>query len=295
MIIVKISGGLGNQMFQYALAEKLRHLGKDVKLDITYYDNKNSIREFALTFFPVQFKAASKREIRKYADWSYSLQGKILRKIFGKRKSVYIENLDIEYQPLIYEMENKYLDGYWQNERYFSDIRGELVKQFKFPEKYNEECGEILYKIENSNSISVHIRRGDYLNENNFKIYGNICTLDYYDNAIKYFRKIVSNPMFYIFTNDVEWAKRTFVSKDFEIVECNQNGEEYIYDMMLMSKCKHNIIANSSFSWWAAWLNEHNEKVIAAPEKWFNNHSVSGAICRNWIRISGNKKEECDK
>lgn len=291
MVIVKMSGGLGNQMFQYALYRKIQQTGKAVKLDLSSFQDKNAFRRFSLDIFPIEYQTANLEECRKLGECSYRPVDKIRRKMFGLKESYYQEDLDKGYQPEILEMDPVYLDGYWQCERYFQDIREKILEDYTFPKKISIESSRLQERIKNTESVSIHIRRGDYLDAANYKIYGNICTVEYYQSAISRMRKLCEKPNFYLFSNDSEWAKEIFGdTEDITIVEEDKERPDY-EDMFLMSRCKHNIIANSSFSWWAAWLNQNENKRVIAPVKWFNNHSVTDVICDDWIRIDGKQKD----
>lgn len=286
MVIIKMSGGLGNQMFQYALGQKFISMGKKVKYDLSFYNERvQNLRKFELDIFHVDCPVVSDRELTRFGRGG-SLISRLKQRTGWDKQKIYEEDLDLGYQPRIFELDDIYLSGYWQSELYFKDIREQILSVYRIPEKMNEESMELLSKIGEENSVSIHVRRGDYLSEENCRVYGGICTDDYYNKAIEYMRKDLAAPRFYIFTNDTEWARRKFKGNDMRIVECN-NKENNYFDMFLMSFCKANIIANSSFSWWGAWLNQNQDKKVISPDKWFNNHSVSDAICANWIRIAG--------
>lgn len=143
---------------------------------------------------------------------------------------------------------------------------------------------KILDKLREGFSVSVHIRRGDYLAPENNLVYGNICTLEYYHKAILYIREHIEGATFFLFTNDTDWVHENLYEEGMVIVDCNQ-GTDAIYDMYLMSQCDANIVANSSFSWWGAWLNQKNDKIVLAPHKWRNRHDVRDMICEDWIKI----------
>ena len=140
--------------------------------------------------------------------------------------------------------------------------------------------------IHQTHSVSIHVRRGDYLSETNQKIYGRICTLDYYKKAIRYFEEKYEDVTFFVFSNDLEWAKENLEMKKSCFVDCNTE-ETAIYDMYLMSECRDNIIANSSFSWWGAWMNSHEEKEVIAPSKWLNTVEVRDIWCEGWKKLDG--------
>lgn len=174
------------------------------------------------------------------------------------------------------------LDGYWQSEKYFASCVNQVRQAFKFPslDKGNQLIAQ---QIEQVNSVSVHVRRGDYVNN---PLHGDICTLDYYKRAIGIINSKIANPQFYVFSDDVAWCKDNLSLPNAVYVDGNQGKNSY-KDMQLISLCKCNIIANSSFSWWGAWLNINSNKVVIAPRKWFNDtrFNVSDLLPNEWIKI----------
>lgn len=177
-----------------------------------------------------------------------------------------------------------YISGWWANERYFNDITETLKHIYQFPQlERNEDLG-LIYTIKDKNSVSLHVRRGDYLRKENSFVQG-ICTKDYYRNAIQYVRSELDDPYFVVFSNDIEWCKKEFNMLNCSFVDWN-NGEEAYRDMQLMSLCKHNIIANSSFSWWGAWLNSNEHKIVCCPTRMMNIRApLEGEFPDEWIRI----------
>ena len=286
MIILGMKGGLGNQMFQYALGHKLTLMGKTVKYDISGYNRKGQpLRKLELSLFDLKLPLATEKELIRMGHGN-SILGKVCRKGGLGKSRIYMEDIDKGYQPFIFAMDDRYLDGYWQSEKYFKDIRTEILNIYKMPDAIYRENENLLEEIERENSVSLHIRRGDYLDEQNRKVYGGICTRHYYKGALETVRQKMKDIKVYIFTDDPEWVKRNFVYQDSVVVEAN-TGKNNGFDLFLMSKCKANIIANSSFSWWGAWLNQNRDKIVIAPTRWFNNHEISDAICEDWIRIEG--------
>lgn len=181
------------------------------------------------------------------------------------------------------KLDGYYIEGYWQCELYFSDIREKILETYRFPD-FDKSQRRWIESIQSTCSVSVHIRRGDYLK---YPYLQNICTLDYYKKAMQYFRdKFQNNVMFYIFTNDFPWAEQYFTEKDCCFVKGNI-GKDSFRDMQLMSLCRHHIIANSSFSWWGAWLNQNPDKMVIAPKKWVNNtpENEIDIIPDNWLKI----------
>ena len=286
MIIVRITGGLGNQMFQYAVAKSLAIKNNDFfKLDISFYP-KQTLRKYELNLFNIEENIASKDEIIKLAD-NESIWFKVKRKLgFNPKRpnSYYAEKEIAVFDENLFEKKGDiYLDGYWQNENYFKDIKDEILKDFTLKQDISKEAKEYLNQIKNSKSISLHVRRGDYIqNPYTNKVHG-FCDLDYYKKAIKYILEKVDNPIFFIFSDDINWCKENFEFLENKIFV--DKTKSAIEDLELMKNCTHNIIANSTFSWWGAWLNEHNDKVVISPKKWFNINSQLHLACNNWIKI----------
>lgn len=283
MNIVWIDGGLGNQMFQYALALKLMSLGRQVKIDVTKYAEHHVHNDFELDkVFGISCPFADLYEIKSLGYRKANHLTEFLKKTPLRKRTVY-NNESYAFDKKVLQMDGYYLEGYWQSEKYFSDIREKILDTYRFPEFTTKRQQEYAGQIRESCSVSVHIRRGDYLN---YSYLQNICTLDYYRSAMQYFReKYPQDAEFYIFTNDILWAKENFQEKDCHFVTGN-NGPDSFRDMQLMSLCKDNIIANSSFSWWGAWLNRNPEKTVIAPERWINSPAdeTIDVIPEKWIK-----------
>ncbi len=285
MIVIEASGGLGNQMFQYALYKKMEILHKDVALDTSFFRSNQDLRKLELGIFGVQYKQVTDREAAYIRGYGYqdTFFDKIKYKLRPSQYAIYYDMIE-RYQPEIFEMDRVYLSGYWQNEKYFKDIRDILLKEFSFPEEIKRRTAQISAELLAENSVSIHIRRSDYLSEQNRNVYGNICTEQYYKNAVDYVEECIEKPKYYIFSDDLEWARNQFKGNNFVVVDKNRGKNSYI-DMYLMSQCKCNIIANSSFSWWAAWLNQNIEKKVLAPKKWFQNHDKEDIVSEDWVQV----------
>ncbi|MCL2253122.1 MAG: alpha-1,2-fucosyltransferase [Lachnospiraceae bacterium] len=305
MVIIQMSGGLGNQMFQYALYLKLIAQGKEVKFDDINEYRSDKARPIMLSVFGIDYPRATWEEIIGHTDGSLKLSHRIRRKLRG-RKSLEIREKDSNFDANLLEHDPAYLTGYFQTEKYFKDIEATIRKNFTFPDRVKmqlpddleQHIGAYQYMIENSDAISVHIRRGDYLMA--YETHGGICTDDYYETAIAYMRARRPDAIFYIFSNEIKWAKgwlekryikpgQTELDDKFCLIE-ETNEYTGFLDMMLMSKCKHHIVANSSFSWWGAYLNENPDKVIVAPDRWFNNKECHDIFTDNMIKISADGK-----
>lgn len=286
MIIIKIMGGLGNQMFQYALYRKLLYLDKNPKMDANFFSRFEVHNGLELeNVFNIKIQHAQNEDITKLGDVQFNLIARARRKAgIIKKTHIMPSRYDTaRYMPAIFEYDNVYLDGYWQSEKYFADIKDIIKGEFKFGGQLLGRNGEIAQKIEEENSISIHIRRGDYLS---IPLYQNICTKEYYKAAIDFINKRIKSPQYYVFSDDINWCRTNLQLHDAIYVDWNRNENSH-YDMQLMSKCKHNIIANSSFSWWGAWLNDNPDKIVVAPNKWFNDHKIyqQDIVPDSWIKL----------
>lgn len=279
MIIINFTGALGNQLFQYALYSKLQSMNKLVKADTKMFEKGTEKREFYLPLLGIQLEKATNEEIMKYAR-SFSRKDRLLTKL--KYKNPYYEDNPVYcFQQNVLKMDSVYLNGYWQCEHYFKDIRDILLKRIEFP-SFNKENRALQKSIECTNSVAIHIRMGDYLLLS--EAYGGICTKEYYNKAVRYIRERVKHPVFFVFSDDISKAKELFGENDY--IWISENSEENAYhDMHLMSLCKHNIIANSSFSWWAAWLNQNSDKIVITPNRWLNTRETKDVWCKEWIRM----------
>ena len=270
MIIIQMSGGLGNQMFQYALYLKLKKLGREVKFDSTSSYIRDNARPIQLAVFNIQYPEATKEELIEMTDSSMLLKDRIRRKLKGRKSKEYREE-GFGYDPVVLTQDPAYLVGTFQSELYFQDMKEQIREVFRFDQSVmQQETLAMKDTIKSTTSVSIHVRRGDYLNAE--EVYGEICTDAYYDGAIKYMLEKYPDATFYLFTNDLTWADFFVNARPFANIVVVKDNTEYTgyLDMYLMKHCKHNIIANSSFSWWAAWLNSHQEKTVIAPAKWLN-------------------------
>lgn len=274
MIIIQAAGGLGNQLQQYALYQKFLTLGIDTRLDISWFKEKDrqdqvlAKRELELEYFDdLEYEVCTEEEKQKLTG-NGSLLGKVKGKLFPAVGKVFFES-DM-YHPEIFEFRDKYLCGYWACEKYYADIEGLLREKIRFPMEGKTENIKLAEKMEKETSVSVHIRRGDYLDTENREIFGNICTEEYYAGAIGEMKKNYPNCHFYIFSDDINYVNHKYPGNEYTIAEIN-SGRDSFYDIWLMSRCKHNICANSTFSFWGARLNENAEKVMIRP--WIHKNS----------------------
>lgn len=272
--VVQMTGGLGNQMFQYALYCQLQAQGKLVKLeDELGYASEETREKHLKKAFHLTYERPTKEEMILLTDSSMRLLRRMQRKIFGRKTKSFVEK-QFNFDPQVLNQDSAFYEGCWQSEKYFRDVEDRLRSDFIFRCEIPPESQKFLKKITEVNAVSLHIRRGDYLNQVQNQLYGGICTDQYYKKAIAYIREKVENPRFFIFTNDPDWAKANMTDDEYEVVDCNDESKGYL-DMFLMSKCCHHIIANSSFSWWGAWLNPNPEKIIVAPSEWIKGRDCS--------------------
>ena len=280
MIIIRMSGGLERQMFQYALYLKLTAMGREVKFDDINEYRDEKAKPIMLSVFGLTYPRATWEEIKVLA------------------------------------MEEGYLDGTFQSEKYFGDIREEVRKAFQFsdladmhlPQPIYDSTVELLGRIMQTNAVGIHIRRSD--SRPNEELYENICTPEYYRAAVNYIQERYPDATYYIFSNEPKWIKGWMkdliksqiteemtreqivaIRKKFVMVQTNTEYTSYL-DLLLLESCKHNIISNSSFSWWGAWLNEYPDKIVIAPTPWMNNSQGEEIYTEGMVLINGKGKVE---
>lgn len=293
MVIVNLIGGLGNQLFQYAAGRSLSIAHQtNLKLDISGFE-EYKLRTYGLDPFCVQEVFASPVEI---ANVTGSSKKGLSRFVFRARERlkphfrrvVFSEPHFRPFNPDIFKTPtNVYLNGYWQSEKYFADIKDIIRREFTLkyePDSYNRE---MIKRISSANSVSIHIRRGDYVsNPVTNRIHGT-CTLDYYERCVSLISRKIDKPEFFVFSDDPDWAADN-LRLDYPAVIVTHNGVIKAHeDLRLMSSCKHNILANSSFSWWAAWLNPNPDKMVYVPQQWFKRVDVHtrDLILNDWIKV----------
>jgi hypothetical protein len=300
MICAQLVGGLGNQMFQYACGRALAAKHRtELLLDCSILQDKTprpnfTIRDYELDIFPIDAKKASVREQKKYRP-SLSYRGYYkLRKTIGlpiKANPNYLIEQNIPcYNAAIEDVsKNCFLSGYWQSEKYFKPIESIIRQDFTYQQPLDRKNALVANRICTGNSVGLHMRRGDYAENPLVSSVHALCPMEYYERAIYYIMHRISNPVFFIFSDDIEWVgSNLHLSGTFEHVSGNIDKQSYV-DMQLMSLCQHNVIANSSFSWWGAWLNTNPSKIVIAPKKWYvddvRNGRTKDLVPETWIRL----------
>lgn len=299
MVIIRLWGGLGNQMFQYAMGYALAKRNGDFLMLDTHFFTDEYLKEnprfsrqkLNIINFPLEYKKTI--DATQSIKGMKCLQGKTMNRIIRVPSSFscivgdgfrYVKETRLQFSKKIATLKSAkiYLDGYWQSEMYFEDIKQDIFRQFSLfeEETKNEACK---LHIEGMNSVSIHLRMGDYSKKK--KAFSNLQILapSYYRSAIETVKSEVDDPIFYIFTNDFAKARQilcdvkscVFVNEDRKLSDQQE--------MALMSMCKHQIIANSTFSWWAAWLNRNEQKRVYAPDVMFGNRDI---IPDAWIKIN---------
>jgi hypothetical protein len=293
MVIVKLMGGLGNQMFQYALGRSLSlHHNVDFKMDTSFLLDRTPrskdivIRDYDLSIFNIVENFATAAEVQR-------LKKKVLnnkrvdlltKKILGINRT-YIKEPHFHFCPEIFSQgPNIYLDGYWQTEKYFLNCKEAIRNDFTFRKPPGKNILELLNKINECNAVCVNVRRGDFL----VNSYHGAISTDYYERGASIVREKISNVHFFVFSDDIEWCQQNLKLPDTTTYVTHEYaGGKFSDYLRLMIHCKHFIIPNSTFGWWSAWLNNNDDKIVIAPEKWFGSgpKDTQDIIPDDWIKI----------
>jgi hypothetical protein len=288
MFIFQLMGGLGNQMFAYAAAKSLslkRGIPVKFDFDCPYQHIKY---EYALGIFHAKAEFPTRAELKKVKP-----KRGIERRLYlflGKNTTPRLvrELQEFTFRDEFYAIpDNSYVTGFWQSEKYFLPIEKEIRKDFQFHFAPDSKNQRHLDNIDRSNSVAIHIRRGDYVNVAKTQAVHGLCSVDYYQQAMAIIEKSVSDPVYFFFSNDIPWVKENIkTSREHHFID-NNTGAASWEDLRLMSRCKHTIIANSSFSWWGGWLNAYQKKIVIAPKQWMSNPTIDtkDLIPVTWMRL----------
>lgn len=292
MIIVQIKGGLGNQMFRYALGRHLAILNNtSVALDINDYrknkyhnqPKKGRVRKFDLRCFQIPFYFLDEKEVERILNPPFSLFKK-------QQPAKVIEEQAFHYDSSVlrYYDHHLYLKGAWQSEKYFKESDCVIRKDFAFREQPSGKNKEYISRMNEEDSIAIHVRRADYVKDQVASEKHGTCGVEYYQRAIAHMRECLPNPSIYVFSDDDQWVRENLnFDMPTHFVDHNTEPDAHYEDMRLMSHCKHQVIANSTFSWWGAWLNENPDKIVIAPQRWFRDTSIddSDLIPESWVPL----------
>lgn len=276
MIITKLIGGIGNQMFQYAVGRRLSYIHKTkLKLDISELKRLKT-RKYELDCFDIKGEVIEGQK--------RSLVDRIIKRLKNEQNIYFEKNFRFD-QAVLNLPDNVTLAGYFQSERYFSDIEEIIRKEFSFKLSPVGKIRPVLRKVRSSESIAIHFRRTDYIDNKKFFYYHGVCSLDYYREAISLIATKLKSPEFFIFSDDLIWVKRN-LKMEHPAFFVDLNDKDY-EDLRIISSCRNQITANSTFSWWGAWLNENKNKIVIAPKVWFADKSINteDLIPPSWIRI----------
>lgn len=297
MIVVRIYEGLGNQMFEYAyayaLSKRMKHRKGNIYIDIrdeavSEWDRNRFYRPIEINQFRISLQAAPIHVLKK---WEYiknqSLLQKAIYKIaeYGKWNYQFLIEENYNFDKKYYNIkDNMYVSGWFQHGEYFENVRDDLLREFTLKQEFKipDELDIILKRFQ---VVSLHIRRGDYVSNLAVKKVMCYCGKEYYQRAIRYMNERLENIFLFIFTNDEEWVQRRLkLDLPYRVISNHYHLSD-IQEMILMSKCKHNIIANSTFSWWGAWLNENEDKIVIAPKKWFVEKKRRNIAKKEWVQL----------
>lgn len=288
LLVVKFKGGLGNQMFQYALYCKFLKLGRKVAADTSWYQEYQKTFDLLEVFPEIRINAEDGKAAAHYEKLyrDRSVFDKIIQKLFPQFRYKTVEQEDLIFQKNVLKCKRGLINGYWQTKKYWDDMEDEILENYQFQKIEDDSAKKLSALLEQETTVSVHVRRGDYLLPENQKIFGNICTDEYYQRAIAYVSGRVPNVRIVYFTNDLDWVKENDTSKNAIYVgDYLPEGYPDWYDLYFMSRCTHHILANSTFSWWGAFLGKNEGNIVVAPKEWMNGKPVSDIHCSDWIKL----------
>lgn len=272
MVIVQLKGGLGNQMFQFAAAKLLgAHINKDIKIDVSFFNEASKSvtkREYYLDFYHINDIVIHKTRKKTFFQKCLFKIGYPLLKATNHRLVLRgVEKSKLNYYK---KFKKVILNGYFLDLKLLESNQNLVKSIFQFNEHRVHPVKKLKEMIQNTQSVSLHVRRGDYLNQKNQHIYYT-CEVDYYKRAIEHIYSKLDKPHFFVFSDDLEWARKELgFNGTTEYIDVRSHDKD-VLEFFLMSNCKHNIIANSTYSWWAAYLNRNPEKIVLAPEIWYKN------------------------
>jgi hypothetical protein len=291
MIITQLTGGLGNQMFQYAAGRCLAYsLNTELKLDISLF-RQDKLRDYDLSVFSITeaFAAdADLNRVRYPLPRTIKNPAKLLKWVIHNDAPIrFVKERQFHFDPAFFTIkDNVYLEGYWQSEKYFKKIEPLIRKEFRFRNTPGAQVQELSERIREGNAISMHIRRADFVTNPSANATHGACSVGYYQKAIEKISHLAKDPRFWIFSDDPAWVKKN-ISIDFPSYCISDHHLKNYEDMYLMSCCRHHIIANSSFSWWGAYLGSYPEKIVIAPERWFKktDKNTEDLLPESWIQL----------
>ena len=286
MRLIKMTGGLGNQMFIYALYLNMRRRFPNTRIDLSdmvHYNVHNGYEMHRVFQLPKE-EFCINQKVKKVVEFLF------FKTILERKQN--LDTLEAYRRPYLWPL--IYFKGFYQSERYFVDVAGEVREAFAFhPELASEQTRRLVEQIKaDALAVSLHVRRGDYLQPSVWRNTGGVCCLPYYKRAIAEMQRRVGGAHFYVFSDDPEWCRANLPLDETAVfVDWNKKADSW-QDMMLMSLCRHNIICNSTFSWWGAWLNNNPGKTVLAPDRWSLLYPTPYLNCPSWIPVSTENKPD---
>jgi hypothetical protein len=294
MDVIVIFNGLGNQMSQYAFYLNKKRISKSTRFLFSKKSSKIHNGYELDNVFGIRYRDTFFNKVLYliFLAAGYKKSSFISKPVVGILNflgiSIVNENDDYNFKPEYLKPSRgiRFYAGGWHSEKYFLAIKDEVLKTFQFNLKnIGAENLRILNKLKNPNSVSVHVRRGDFLDSNNFSKLGAVCTLNYFVSAIEKMKTLVEKPHFFFFTNDGSWVNAHFNGPDYTLIDINKKGDSW-KDMFLISNCAHHINSNGSFSWWSSWLNKDQEPIVIVPRNFLANIHFEDIYPESWIQLS---------
>jgi hypothetical protein len=291
MIITRLKGGLGNQLFQSAAGLRLaRARNTKLLVDRSLLESSafRTARSYEMDAFRFSAEMACPKDVKTLAPPVLSRIRRRITRLSGSNSGFPEKERHFHFDPDVLSLpDGVCLDGYWQSEFYFADSVDRVRKEFTFKKSPVGKNVEIIAEMASCNAVSLHVRRGDYVTDPGANAIHGVCSVDYYYRAIDYISERVPNPVYFLFSDDPEWVRENLELRGPASVIDHNGLEAGCEDLRLMSQCKHHIIANSSFSWWGAWLNSNPNKIVVAPEGWFADgpRDTSDLIRASWVKL----------
>ncbi len=297
-VIVQLAGGLGNQLFQYAAGRAVAlRLQRPLELDLSMV-KLDPQRSYALGSLSLDVPIASSSKVRSLTGRGTTLLDRLSDRFFGgllrrcyptRPCRLIVENTPLGYDPSIFEPVDQdiYLVGHWQNFNYFLNYAEQLRNEFSPRMPLDQTNRRIIDEIGETEAVSLHVRRGDYVHNPQAREFHGLCTADYYAKAIQVMMDAIGKPTFFVFSDEIDWVRENLPLPSSARFVNHNGGRGAFLDIWLMRHCRHHIIANSTFSWWGAWLNPHSEKLVVAPKQWFglDEYDTTGLLPDDWIRL----------
>lgn len=291
MIITRLKGGLGNQLFQYAAGFRLASIrNTELKLDLSEFDNPNyrTPRSYELDVFEITAESAVAEDMASISTSAGPSIRRWLPGRFRSHSSTAALERHFQFDPEVLSLpDDVTMDGYWQSERYFADVTDLVRREFSFKQSAAGRNAEVAAEIAECNAVSLHVRRGDYAADSVVMATHGVCPLAYYHRAVDYVVERVSAPVFFLFSDDPDWVREHLELRGSVRLADHNGPDAGSADLRLMSRCAHHIIANSTFSWWGAWLNSHPDKIVVSPKQWFADDSpdTSDLLPTSWVKL----------